>query len=367
MNVAQMKLWVAILAILFLTSFAQAQSTESAHATASQSVVTSLASLPEADTIIFLSPQKILTEAAPKFMSPAELTKMRSDFADLKKSVGINPASVDSLVLAARFRKPSADLSFVPPDLLVVMSGDFSADSLLTTAGVFLQDRARSETYANKTLTIMKIDPIAEAAQKNPLLKSFAELGAVAINSNTLAVGNIEYLKAAVDAAAGNGRINGAAINSLMRDPNALISMQGSPLTAFAKSFGMLGTQAVPRESRCDTRFGDFYAAITMDASNFNLRGAMNADNPDTAKILHGLISSLLQPALDSVPDKDAQKILKAIRMSAKESEIVWEADVPQATVATIIQEQLKPKKEPPAASSTKPAATPKRRTRRKR
>jgi hypothetical protein len=243
-----------------------------------------------------------------------------------------------------------------------------AADSLLATAGVYLQDRSHTENYGSKTLTIMTIDPIAEAAKKNPLLKSFVEVGAVALNANTLAVGTVGYLKASVDAAAGNGRISSTALNSLLRDPNALVSIAGSPLTAFAKSFGLLGTETTPRESRCDTRFGDFYAAVTMDGTNFNLRGAMNADNPDTAKIINGLLASVLQPAIAAIPDKDAQTVLKAIRMLPKENEVVWEADVPQETVAKLISEQMKPKKEDAAVSSPAKATTPKpkRRVRRR-
>ena len=42
-----------------------------------------------------------------------------------------------------------------------------------------------------------------------------------------------------------------------------------------------------------------------MDGTNFNLRGAMNTDNPDTAKIINGLLASVLQPAIDSIPDKE--------------------------------------------------------------
>ena len=368
MNVAQLKFCavVAIALCLPTTVLAQSQK-QSAHASSLQSAAATLAALPEADTIIYASPQKILNDAAPKVMSQADVAKMRAGFADIKKDLGFDPATIDLLAIAVRFQKPTTDLSFVPPDVLLVMSGDLSADSLITLAGVYLQDRSRTETYGSKTLTLMKIDPIAEAAQKNPLLKSFVEIGVVALNSNTLAVGTTDYLKAAVDAADGKARISSATINSLLRDPNALVSAAGSPLTAFAKSFGLLGTQTTAREEKCDSRFGDFYGAITMDASNFNLRGAMNTDNPDTAKIINGLLSSLLQPAIDSIPDKQAQTVLKAIRMLPRENEIVWEADVPHQTVATLIQEQIAPKKTDTASvSGTSAPAKTKPKTRRR-
>jgi len=109
-----------------------------------------------------------------------------------------------------------------------------------------------------------------------------------------------------------------------------------------------------------------------MEGTNFNLRGAMNTDNPDTAKIINGLLASVLQPAIDSIPDKDAQAVLRGIKMTPKENEIVWEADVPEQVVATMLREQTQAKPSPqteakPTETSTKkPITKPKRRTRRK-
>ncbi len=327
---------------------------QNSHSTAlTQSAAVSLSSLPEADTLIYISPQRILNGAAPRVMTPADVEKMRATFFDLKRSLGVDPATIDYVVIAVRFHKPAADLSFVPPDVLAVVGGDFSAESLVTLAKLSLQDKVRDEKHGSKTIALMTVDQIAEAAVKTPMLKSFVEIGAVALSPNSIAIGNLPYLKAAVDAADGNGRISATALNSLLRDPNALISAAGSPLSAFAKSFGLLGTDTTPRDPRCDTRFGDFYSAVTMDSGNFSLRGAMHADNPDTAKIINGLLSAVMQQALASVPDKSAQTLLKGIRMTAKESEVVLEGDIPEQTVADFVREQMKPT--PPAAAE-KPA-----------
>ena len=368
MTVAQVRsLLITLVTILLFVSLCQAQEKQSAHALPPQSAVNVLTSLPEADSLVYLSPQRILNDAAPKFMTPSDLAEMKSAFADLKKSASIDPSSVEYLVLAVRFQKPTSDLNFVAPDVLAVASGDFSADALVTLLGVYLQDRARTEKYGSKTMTIMKIDPIAEEAAKNPLLKSFAELSAVGLNSNTIAIGNTAYVKAAIDAADGNSRINPATVTSLLRDPNVLLSAAGSPFTAFAKSFGLLGTQTTARESNCNSRFGDFYAAVTMDGGNVNLRGAMNTDNPDTAKIINGLLASVMQPAIDSVPDKNAQTALKAIRLFPKDNEIIIEGDIPQQIVADVLKEQMKPKTSTPPTTSTKKVVTkPKPRVRRK-
>ena len=320
-----------------------------------QNVAAALASLPEADTLIYINPRRILNDAAPKVVAPTELVKMRAVFDDLKKGLGIDPSSLDYVVVAMRFHKPSGDLSFVPPEVLAVASGDFSADSLMTIARLGMQENARDEKYGARTIAITKIDPIAAAAEKTPLLKSFSELGFAALNTNTIALGSISYLKAAMDAVDGTGRISNPAISSLVRDPDVLISAAGSPLTAFAKSFGLMGTQVTPRDPRCETTFGNFYAALTMEGNSFIVRGAMNADNPDTARIMNGLLSSLLQQAVSSVPDKATQSILNGLKLTASESEVVISAAIPESVVADLLREQAKPA----ASSSSQPAKKP--------
>jgi hypothetical protein len=338
---------LALFAVLSLTSVAVAQNNAAA-----------LANLPEADVVIYVSPQRILNEAAPRVMSAAEVTKMRDAFADLKKSVGVDPSGIEYLVLAVRFNKPATDLSFVAPDVMAVVGGDFSSDSLMTLGQLYLQDKARIEKHGSKSITIMKIDNIAAEAEKMPMLKAYAEVGIVPLSANSLAIGNLHYLKAAVDAADGNGRISATTLESLLRDPNALISASGAPLAAFAKSFGLMGLENTSRASRCDTPFGNFYAAITMSGTNFSLRGAMNADNPDTAKIINNLLAVVMQQGIKAVSDKQAQTILQSLKMSARENEVVWEADVPEKTVAEFIRSMSAK----PAAAVSEPTVIPAKR-----
>ena len=298
----------------------------------------SLASLPDADVLIYVSPQRVLNDAAPRVVPATEITKMRASFADIKKGMGVDPSTIDYLVIALRFHKPAGDLSFIAPDIMAVAGGDFSSDSLVSMAQLMLQDKVRLEKHGSKTIALMTIDEIAAQSAKNPMLKSLSEIGAVALTPNSIAIGNLPYLKSAIEAADGTGRISAATLESLLRDPNALAAASGAPLASFAKAFGMFGTETTPRESRCDTPFGNFYAALTMSGTNFNVRGAMNADNPDTAKIISNLLAGLMQQGIGAVPDKKAQSILQTIKMTPRENEIVWEADIPEASHCRLLQ-----------------------------
>jgi hypothetical protein len=275
---------------------------------------------------------------------------------------------VNYLVIAVRFRKPTADLNFQPPEFMVVSSGEFDAASLLGLARLASQGKLRDESYGNKTMGVMTIEPIAKESDKNRLLKFFTEVGVVSLNANTIATGTPGYLRAAIDASDGKGRISTEALNSLVRDPNVLVSVAGSPWGSFAKSFGMVGTETTPRTPRCESKIGDFYAALTMDASNFMIRGMSNADNPDTARILANLYSGLLQYAGTSIPDASARSLLKGLAVTAEGDDVLVRADFPQQMVLDLIQKQVKPKKEETSVSSpapTKPAVK-RRRTRRR-
>ncbi|MGH9908837.1 MAG: hypothetical protein ACRD8U_25035 [Pyrinomonadaceae bacterium] len=318
-----------------------------------QTVTASLATLPEADMLIFINPQRFLNEAMPRLLPEKDLVEMRKSFAAVNQFAGVDPSKVNYVVMAVRVRKPSAELSFNPPEVMIVAGGDFSADSLIALARAASGGRLRDEKHGAKTLSLMTIDPIAKEAEKNPFLKSFTEVAIVPLNANTIAAGTTAYIRAAVDAAEGSGRISPENLGSLLREPSALISIAGSPLVSFSKSFGLMGTEANPRAPRCDTRFSDFYAAVTMDATHFKLRGALNADNPDTAKIINGLVAGLVRQASSAVPDKNVQSALQNLSITAQEDEVVLSADFPQQMVIDFFREQMKPKK---AMTATKPA-----------
>jgi len=328
-----------------------------AAASTHQTSNTSLSTLPEVDLLLYINPQRILNEAVPKLMPAKDVEGMRKAFDEVKKNAGVDPARIEYIVVATRFKKPSEDLNFQPPEFMVVSSGDFSAESLMGMARLASQGKLRDEKYGAKTLGLMTIDPLVKEAEKNPFLKGLTEVGIVTLNANTIAIGSPSYLRAAIDAGEGKGRISAETLNSLVRDPHALISFAGSPWHSFAKSFGLLGTETNPRAPRCESKIGDTYAALTMDATNFILRGATNADNPDTAKIISKLYTGLLGFAAKSIPDPDAQSLIKNIAVTAEGDEVLVNADFPQQMIKDLIQKHMKPKpKQVEATEVTTPA-----------
>ena len=200
-----------------------------------------LANLPEADVLLYVSPQRILTGAAPQVLAAAELEKMRAAFADVKKNAGFDPSNISYVVFAMRFKKPSADLKLVPPEIMVVAGGDFSAEAIMLLARQATEGRLRDEKYGTKTIGLMTINDIAKEAEKTPFLKPFSEVAIAPLSGDTIAAGSIDYVKAAIDAAAGQVRINADALNSLLRDQDALVSLAGLAFVFICKNPGAAG------------------------------------------------------------------------------------------------------------------------------
>ena len=137
-----------------------------APAAFSQTIPVPLANLPEADVLIYISPQRTLSDFIPKVMPAKDVADMQTAFADMKKAVGIDPTTVEYVVIALRFHRPAADLSFVPPDVMAVVGGDFSSESLLTLAQLAFQDKVLTEKLGSKTLSVMSVDAIAKQAER---------------------------------------------------------------------------------------------------------------------------------------------------------------------------------------------------------
>jgi hypothetical protein len=102
-----------------------------------------------------------------------------------------------------RFNKPSGGVITPIPQAMFVTRGDFDAKALLGMGTMMSEGKLKEETYGTRSLFVVKLGDISKGVEKNPLGAAFSELAAAALDGNTLVVGNLSYVKAALDAADG--------------------------------------------------------------------------------------------------------------------------------------------------------------------
>ena len=305
--------------------------------------IASLSTLPDSEMVIFVNTSRILNVAMPRLVPEKELQKLREGMDQIKALTNVDLRNMEFFVVATRFSKPTGGMLYPLPEAMFVARGDFDAKALIGMAVVMTGGVLHEEKFGEHTLYVMKLSDVTKSAGNNQFAAAFSEIAVTTLDASTLAIGNTGYIKSAIEAADGRGRIKSEMVASLVRDPDVLISSTGSPLMAFAKSFGL--RMAESRDPNCVTRFGEYYVSMTMGEDVLKIRGAMNADNPETAVMMKNLFTGLLQEGKGSLPDKDAQSMLDQIKLNAEASEVLLETTIPQETAARFIRDMLAPAK----------------------
>jgi hypothetical protein len=345
-----MRLPIALFFALLLAAPLQAQT----PVTTSQPPADTLSFLPESEGLVYINIGRIINDAAPRLVPEKELKEFYAGLDQMKAFTNVDLRKVEFLVLGMRFNKPREETTFPIPDAMIAVRGEFDAKALVGMAKMMLGSKLREEVYSNHTLNILKISDLSDGAAKNPFASAISEVAMTAIDGSTIAFGTVGYIKSALDAANGQGRIKPETVNSLLKDPNVLISTSHAPVLAFAKSFGL--RMAENPDPNCTTKFGDFNLSLSMGEQDFKIVGSMNADNPFTAGFVKNMINGFLQQGKSLAPDKNAQSMFDQIKIMVEGSEVVVQATIPQEMAKGLLREMFAPK--PKAATATSTSTT---------
>src|ERR1044072_4971350 len=89
-----------------------------------------LSTLPDSQAVLYVNAQRIIHDVLPRLMPPAEYAKMLAE----AQKVGCDARGIDYAAVGARFADP-APANYLP-DFVVVIHGNFNADTLLALGRV---------------------------------------------------------------------------------------------------------------------------------------------------------------------------------------------------------------------------------------
>lgn len=356
----------AALAVLTLAAAASAQGLVDARS--------ALTTFPDSQAVLFVNARRIVGEALPRLVPKAEYDKMIAQ----SRQVGFDVRDVDYVAAGVRFADPSQAAGI--PEFLLVARGRFSAHALLTLARGLAGSQnmqPREETYNGHTLVVVGLPSGAPRGNgggqgARPPSFPFKEVAAVALNDNTLIVGVPGYVRAAVDAAGGQGRLRPSLVELAARDPQALWSLTAELPPNLAQYGQGLGLPQNEEANRVIGWLRRLSFSNGMDALNLSLRAAVLADSPEHASAISGLVRMGLT-ALESSAERDIEKkrakpaesrqariALNAIRTFVNRTEgstVILGASIPRAAVAEIVQKEFikKPARQPGTAARRTP------------
>jgi hypothetical protein len=356
--------------LLALASSATAQTTVDARR--------ALSTFPDAQAVLYINAHRIMNEVLPRVMPPIEYRKLLAQ----GQKVGFDARGVEYAVVGARFVEPAPASGM--PEFVVVVRGNFNADSLLALARVSLEAdkvRRRQESYGSKTIEIIDTtntgkdseNKDASPPEEKPKPSPYPELAVTAFDTNTLIFGVPAYVKSAIDAADGQGRLKSSTLELATQDPQALWSLTAEIPASLAETFHKFG---VKPNQEFDEMLG-WMKQISLsqgaNALDFTINAALLTDQPEHASAFNGFVrmgilalqSELSEEAAkkrgrDAAQARQALAVLKTVVNRTDGNTLILSGSIPQKSVADFIRNEMSKK---PAAKKS----TTKRRTTRKR
>lgn len=362
----------------------------SRHAAAQTGAREALAAFPDAQAVMYFDTRRIMTEALPRVVPPAELEKM---FADASRNpLNFDPRSVHFFAVGARYREPVS--AQTRPDILVMVKGDFNAEALLVAGRTFAGQGHTTETYKGRTLDLFDMAKISAQGRPPgapppppPAPGAYNELAVVVLDAGTVVAGVPSYVRAAVDAAEGQGRLRADLLDLVARNPDNLASLAGDIPASLFDLLKASGMPANPEVEKIARSLRQLQVSVQMTASDFGSQTIVRTDTAENAAAINGLVAlglgfarMGLEEELRKVPaDKPAEReamqaVLDTIgnlRNEAHDNEVQLSLTVPQATVAELVRkaraEREKKQQAAPAGKRTRTRTGPRRRTPRRR
>ncbi|HEX7317095.1 MAG TPA: hypothetical protein VF297_24565 [Pyrinomonadaceae bacterium] len=338
---------------------------------------TALSGLPDSQAVLYVNAHRIIHDVLPRVMRPADYAKMLSE----ARKVGFDARGIDYVAVAARLADPAPANNL--PEFVVVLKGNFNADTLLALGRVAAGSQnisPRSETYGSKTLEIIDLESLnkkpaggtgngtGEGEGTPPKPMPYPEIAVMALDANTLVAGVPAYVRALVDATGGSGTLKASMVDLAARDPQTLWSLTVEPPPVLVDYLHKAGAPSNKEFDQMIDWVKQVSLAQGMDALNYTFNASLLADSPEHASAFSGLIRMGLlaaQTGLNSEAAKQTPKhkdyartraalaALKAFVNRTEGNTLLLSVAFPQKTIHDLARKEMAPSSK--AATATRP------------
>ncbi len=302
-----------------------------------QQVPSLLASLPESDGIAQVKIKRLLNEVMPQVLanSPGKLAEANANIERFKSRTGIDPRAFEQLALGVRYNYPSEGITKVKS--VVLASGAFNPAAIVAAGRVTANGKYREEKYQGKTIYVFDLE------EEIKFLGLFAfkvrQLAAAPLDANTLALGDLEAVRGAIDVSRGRKRVNAELISLASRDPNAVIGFGSNISPSLLKNFD-IGNAAIESDLAAVRLVYGAMGATEKDVDLFIGARTVNADSAkNLSDTLEGLkqLGTIFIGRLTGAKGVLAKSALSNLKIVTQANELQIRTAVAQADIAPLM------------------------------
>jgi hypothetical protein len=294
--------------------------------------------LPAADALLTVDMQRLFTEVVPRSLAsdPERLTQFNADVEQFKARTGINARDFDSLAVGARL-VPLSSGAIKIDNVTAIAHGTFRADALVAAARAAAKGTLTEKPYGGKTVYVASIN---DQLKLFGLLKSHVrDLAFAVLDPNTLALGEPEDVRAAIDAQAGHGVRADLSMLNFPRGAGDFIAFAGKVPPGLLSGMD----SGLPNVDRAVASIQSFYGTVGSTPAGIQLATALRTQTDADAKQLYDTAGALRQiaPGLISMAGpkaKFAQSAINNLKITIKGNEVQLRLEVPQADISALLR-----------------------------
>ena len=297
-----------------------------------------MAFVPQSDALMLVDVRRLLNETLPRIFGgdAAKLAQVNADVDKLKARTGIDARSFDRVVVGVRFTYPSPTVTRT--ETIAIARGTFNSKALLTAGRIAANGKYREEQHRGSTIMIFSINDQIKMLGLWDV--KVTDLAACALDANTLALGNLAAVRAAIDAGKLSQRPNTDLATLAGRDPKAVIGFGANLPAALLKSLDV-GNDTIAKDvnsirqvwgsvGTTETDVAVLLAARTDSAES----GKNLGETVEGLKQLGGILIMRMAPAKKAL----AQTALDNLKITTRGAEVEIQTQVAASSLASLVK-----------------------------
>ena len=335
-KVLRSSITLAFFVVALLSGFGAGAPAQTSATTAAPPAL-ALSYLPASDAIVLIDVRRLLNETMPSVLAgdQAKLATANAEIDKFKTRTGIDLRSFDRVVLGMRYTYPSARVTKL--ETVVIAHGTFDAKGLAAAGRIAANGKFREEKYRGATILIFTINDQIKLLGLWDIRVN--ELAVCALDANSLAIGTLPNVQAAIIAGK-RGGANSALAALATRDPNAVIGFGANVPRELMANLNV-GNDTIAKDANS---IRQAYGSIGSTASDLSLVLVARTDSLDSARNLSDTITGLKQlggifVAQMAQPRKGlAQSALDNLKITTRATEVEIKTQVASASLASVIK-----------------------------
>ena len=276
-----------VFGLLLVTAYVNGAAQTVRRTTAPRSGPSLASSLPASETIALIKVKRLLDEAMPAMLAsnPEKLTEVNARIENFKTRTGLDPRAFEEVALGLGYEYPASGAMKITT--VALAQGTFSSASLVAAGRAATSGKYREEKYSGKTIYVFTVDE--QLRLFGVLDLKVRQLAVAPLSSNTIALGDVQRVRSAIDASKGPRRANAELISLATQNANAIVGFGGNVSTAMLAHM-RIGNEAVAKDL---ASVRQIYGFVGMTEKDVEVLAAARTADPNAARSLGATVEGL--------------------------------------------------------------------------